>query len=99
VTTIRESREGVPVGDGGVTFSSPLSSEWEYDMARPGPASIAKRQRERQKQQKQREKAERRAARKEEKKLRAQEAAESRDGEVDPDLVGIRLGPQPPAIE
>jgi hypothetical protein len=62
-------------------------------MAKPGPATQAKRRRERAKQEKRKEKQERRALRKE---LKAQRAAELRDSDGDPDLIGIVPGPQPP---
>lgn len=54
------------------------------------PSSFAKRQRERERQRKRQEKAARRAARRE----RAAEGSDSQDG-VDPDLAGIKPGPQP----
>jgi len=60
-------------------------------MGRPGPASQAKRQRERSKQERQQEKQEKRLQRKEMKKERDRQVA---DGE-DPDLAGITPGPQP----
>jgi hypothetical protein len=62
-------------------------------MGRPGPATQAKRRRERAKQEKRKEKQERRAMRKEQK---AQRAAELSDSDEDPDLIGIVPGPQPP---
>ncbi len=62
-------------------------------MARPGPATHAKRQRERAKQEKRKAKQERRALRKEEK---AQRAAELSNTDEDPDLEGIVPGPQEP---
>ena len=62
-------------------------------MARPGPASFAKRQRELEKKRKRQEKLERRALRKEQ---NAQAAAEAGDSDEDPDLIGIVPGPQPP---
>ena len=62
-------------------------------MGRPGPATQAKRKRERAKQEKRKEKEERRALRKE---LKAQRAAELRNSDEDPDLIGIVPGPQPP---
>jgi len=62
-------------------------------MARPGPATHAKRQRERAKQEKRRAKEERRALRKEEKTRKAEQL---RDSDEDPDLEGIVPGPQRP---
>ncbi|HEX9727988.1 MAG TPA: hypothetical protein VGA37_05755 [Gemmatimonadales bacterium] len=62
-------------------------------MARPGPATIAKRQREIAKQQKKKAKAEKRAARKEQKE---QDTGEQGETGQDPDLIGIVPGPQPP---
>jgi hypothetical protein len=60
-------------------------------MGRPGPATQAKRNRERSKQERKQEKFEKRALRKEIKKERTKL---SEDG-TDPDLIGIRPGPQP----
>lgn len=60
-------------------------------MGRPGPATQAKRNRERSKKERQQEKDEKRSLRKELKKERARIAA---DG-FDPDLLGIQPGPQP----
>ncbi|MEW6543198.1 MAG: hypothetical protein AB1411_06255 [Nitrospirota bacterium] len=60
-------------------------------MARPGKATLAKRARERGKQVKRIEKEARRAQRKEEKLARPRPD----DGE-DPDLAGLRPGPQAP---
>lgn len=60
-------------------------------MARPGPASQAKRQRERMKNERHQEKAEKREIRKEQRKERDRLIAEGRD----PDLDGIVPGPQP----
>jgi hypothetical protein len=65
-------------------------------MARPGPATQAKRKRELAKKQKRKEKLERRALRKEQK---AQNTARDDDSGEDPDLKGIVPGPQPPIIE
>lgn len=59
-------------------------------MQRP---SMLKRQKERQRLERRDEKASERQVRKEEKKARAEQAAQT--GE-DPDLVGLVLGPQPP---
>ncbi len=59
-------------------------------MARPGPASQAKRSRERMKAERHQEKEERRELRKEQKKEREKLIAEGRD----PDLEGIVFGPQ-----
>lgn len=60
-------------------------------MGKPGPATQAKRNRERSKQERKQEKREKRTLRNELKKERDQLLI---DG-VDPDLVGIRPGPQP----
>jgi len=62
-------------------------------MARPGPASQAKRARERAKQERRKAKEEKRAMRKEQK---AQRSTERRNAREDPDLAGIVPGPQPP---
>jgi len=59
-------------------------------MQRP---SMVKRQKERQRQERRQEKAAQKVVRKEEKKVRAEQAALS--GE-DPDLAGLVPGPQPP---
>ncbi len=64
-------------------------------MARPGPATQAKRRRERAKKEKQKAKAERRALRKEQK---AQKSALPHDLGEDPDLIGIVAGPQQPTF-
>ncbi|TLY38684.1 MAG: hypothetical protein E6K60_00300 [Nitrospirae bacterium] len=61
-------------------------------MARPGKATLAKRDRERAKQAKQKEKEARRAQRKEEKSAIP---PRPKDGE-DPDLAGLVPGPQAP---
>jgi hypothetical protein len=58
-------------------------------MGRPGPATQAKRNRERNKQERKQEKQEKRSLRKENKKDR-----DPGDG-TDPDLAGIFPGPQP----
>ena len=63
-------------------------------MARPGPASQAKRARERAKQEKRKAKQEKRAMRKEMKAERAEEATQTRDTGEDPDIQGIVPGPQ-----
>ena len=63
-------------------------------MARPGPTTFAKRQREIRKRQRRQEKLERRAQRKLEKEQAALEAPEGMPGE-DPDIAGIVPGPQP----
>jgi hypothetical protein len=60
-------------------------------MGRPGPATQAKRARERNRQERKQEKAEKRDIRKEQRKERALLTAEG----VDPDLAGIVPGPQP----
>lgn len=60
-------------------------------MGRPGPATQAKRNRERDKAERKQEKDEKRQLRKEQRKERDLLAF---DG-VDPDLVGIVAGPQP----
>ena len=63
-------------------------------MARPGPTTFAKRQREIRKRQKRQEKLERRAQRKVEKEDAAEEAPVNLSGE-DPDIAGMVPGPQP----
>jgi hypothetical protein len=60
-------------------------------MPKPGPATQAKRNRERSKQERQQEKQEKRSQRKEQKKDRERLIEEG----VDPDLAGIVHGPQP----
>ena len=62
-------------------------------MARPGPQTHKKRQRELAKQEKRKLKAERRVQRKEQKALEAEQAV---DSEIDSDLAGIVPGPQKP---
>ncbi len=62
-------------------------------MARPGPQTHKKRQRELAKQEKRKLKAERRVQRKEQKAL---ESAQGVDHGVDPDLADIVPGPQKP---
>ncbi len=64
-------------------------------MARPGPQTHKKRQRELAKQEKRTLKAERRVQRKEQKALEL-ESAEGVDPGVDPDLADIVPGPQKP---
>ena len=64
-------------------------------MGRPGPATQAKRNRERSRQERQQEKDEKRSQRKELRKERDRLVA---DG-VDPDLDGIFPGPQPPQYD
>ncbi len=64
-------------------------------MGRPGPASQAKRARERAKSERHQEKQEKREVRKEQKKERDRLIAEGRD----PDLEGIVAGPQGPSDE
>ena len=65
-------------------------------MSRPGPATQAKRNRERSKQEWQQEKQAKKSLRKEEqKKERDRLLGEG----IDPDLVGIVAGPQPPQDE
>ena len=64
-------------------------------MARPGPQTHKKRQRELAKQEKRKLKAERRVQRKEQKALEL-ESAEVVDSGVDPDLADIVPGPQKP---
>ncbi len=64
-------------------------------MARPGPQTHKKRQRELAKQEKRKLKAERRVQRKEQKALEL-ESAEGVDPGVDPDLADIVPGPQKP---
>jgi len=65
----------------------------EGTIARPGKATLTKRSRERAKQMKRQDKEERRAQRKAEKADRRPPT----DGE-DPDLAGLRWGPQAPAF-
>jgi hypothetical protein len=60
-------------------------------MAKPGPTTQAKRNRERARQERQAEKREERARRKEERETRPR----SLEDGVDPDLIGIVPGPQP----
>jgi len=60
-------------------------------MGRPGPASQAKRSRERLKQERHQEKQEKRESRKEQRKERDRLISEGKD----PDLEGIVAGPQP----
>ena len=64
-------------------------------MARPGPQTHKKRQRELAKQEKRKLKAERRVQRKEQKALEL-ESTEGVDPGVDPDLADIVPGPQKP---
>lgn len=64
-------------------------------MARPGPQTHKKRQRELAKQEKRKLKAERRVQRKEQKALEL-ESAEGVNPGVDPDLADIVPGPQKP---
>jgi hypothetical protein len=61
-------------------------------MPRPGPATQAKRYRERSRQERQQEKQEKRSQRKKQKTERERMVEEG----VDPDLAGIVPGPQPP---
>ena len=61
-------------------------------MGKAAPATQAKRQRERNKQERQQIKDQERLARKEQKRLQAENPSEY-DG--DPDLAGIVAGPQP----
>ncbi len=63
-------------------------------MARPGPTTFAKRQREMRKRERRKEKLARREQRKLEKEQAAEEAPETPTGE-DPDIAGIVPGPQP----
>ncbi len=63
-------------------------------MARPGPQTHKKRQRELAKQEKRKLKEERRVQRKEQKALEAAEGGGK--PEVDPDIAEIVPGPQPP---
>jgi hypothetical protein len=65
-------------------------------MARPGPASHAKRKREFAKKEKRQAKLERRALRKEQK---GQQPAPTVEPGQDPDLIGIVPGPQAPIID
>jgi len=62
-------------------------------MGRPGPATQAKRARERAKQEKRKAKEERRALRKE---LKEQKAENTVETDEDPDIAGIVPGPQEP---
>ena len=64
-------------------------------MARSGPQSQAKRQRELKKQEQRKLKQERRALRKEQKEQKALDSAAATPGE-DPDLAGVIPGPQKP---
>ena len=64
-------------------------------MARPNPATFAKRQRELEKKRRRQEKLERRAMRKDQKVEDAENAPEV-VSEIDPDIAGIIPGPQPP---
>ncbi|RPI27703.1 MAG: hypothetical protein EHM61_07590 [Acidobacteria bacterium] len=66
-------------------------------MARPGPTTQAKRQRERAKKEKRQAKEEERALRKEQKARNASDRPLA-PGE-DPDLAGIIPGPQKPATD
>lgn len=70
------------------------AEEGRSPMARPGPTTFAKRQREMRKRQRRQEKLERRAQRKIDKEQAALEAPENTTGE-DPDIAGIVPGPQP----
>jgi len=63
-------------------------------MARPGPTTFAKRQREIRKRERRKEKLARRAERKLAKERAALNAPENLTGE-DPDIAGIVPGPQP----
>ena len=65
-------------------------------MARPGPATQAKRKRELAKQAKRQAKEEKRALRKEQKALNSTLAYDPKE---DPDLDGIVPGPQDPIID
>jgi hypothetical protein len=65
-------------------------------MARPGPATQAKRKRERAKQDKRKAKEERRALRKQQKALKSTPALAARE---ETDLDGIVAGPQKPSID
>ena len=65
-------------------------------MARPGPQSQAKRQRELAKQEKRKLKQERRAQRKEQKALDSADSANTTKPGEDPDLAGVIPGPQKP---
>lgn len=62
-------------------------------MAKPSGATQAKRSRERNRQEKQQEKRVERAIRKEQKKTSMEDGSMA---DVDPDLIGIIPGPQPP---
>ncbi len=65
-------------------------------MGRPGPATQAKRQRERAQKEKQKAKADERALRKEQK---ARNSERPQVPGQDPDLEGIVPGPQPPLFD
>ena len=67
-------------------------------MARPGPQTQAKRQRELAKREKRKAKEERRVLRKEMKAQQAEQAIDTGEDE-DPDLAGIVPGPPPPTID
>ena len=75
------------------SFKLPIKVKRAEDMGRPGPATHAKRARERAKQEKRKAKQERRALRKE---LKAQKADRAIDSDEDPDIAGIVPGPQEP---
>ena len=75
-------------------FKSGGATREEVLISRPGKATLAKRDRERAKHAKQQEKEARRAQRKAEKEANPPRPKD-RDGE-DPDLAGMRPGPQPP---
>jgi hypothetical protein len=72
-------------------FPQPDSDLKEQPMARPGPATQGKRNRERMKQEHQQDKQGRREQRKELRKERELLIAQGQD----PDLFGIVAGPQP----
>ena len=85
------------MGGGSALLPPPISSirrdtRREVPIARPGKATLAKRDRERAKHAKQQEKDAKRAQRKVEKESLP---PRPKDGE-DPDLAGMRPGPQAP---
>ncbi len=62
-------------------------------MAKPGPTTQAKRNRERAQQERRQEKEAKKSHRKD---LNKKERADKIAGGIDPDLEGIQPGPQPP---
>lgn len=80
---------GLPIVD--LPEESPHAKE-RSNMARPGPASFAKRKRELEKKRKRQEKLQLRA----ERRAQKAERGDQHDDGQDPDLKGIVAGPQPP---